>query len=251
MPETSVNAYPLTDPLPYMCNQKCSPGPQTLEPQRYKAYSSKPLLRSSVLDDTKCKQDYPTTLLQATKSMTSLQIPPVPTTPAPLPPTKTLQLSLSSLSTNLQVQPTFDQHIDSMAHNYTPPTPGTPTPTFNRGCDRFPAHHRRWFQAESAKDSSRYEEPAGVFDEESYCSQWNSGRSIWVQDIFILSIQQEKTQAGIQYQIMVHPQAWRGQVLLRGNAVTFRGFEPLGNIRYILTWEVSKVIWEGKPYAYI
>ena len=145
-------------------------------------------------------------------------------------------------------------HLPSVpAHLYIPPVVGSPTPIFSRGRDRFPARptRSRWLDADSIDNPYRYEVPAGGFDTAEFHRRWNSGGATWIHDSSIRDICHEETQAGIQYRVTVLPSAWKGRTILRGDTIIFRGFEPNSDIRYIITWEISRLPTEGGDIAYI
>ena len=139
--------------------------------------------------------------------------------------------------------PPISRHPSMPARRYIPPVMGVPTPNFLRGCDRFPAHptQSHWLDAESIDDPYRYEVSAGGFDTADFHRRWHTGGAIWIHDSSIRDICHEETQAGIQYRITVLPSAWKGRTILRGDTIIFRGFEPNSDIRYMVTWEISRL----------
>jgi hypothetical protein len=135
--------------------------------------------------------------------------------------------------------------------HYVPPTPGFPTPYFYQGRDRFPAYHSRWHGAESANNPCRYEIPAGSFEENSFCRHWSLGEGYEILDSHIQSIQQEEIQAGVKFRITINPRFWEGKTIQRGDMIIFRGFEPCGDIRYVITWEVPQMQSPAGTFVYV
>ncbi len=130
-------------------------------------------------------------------------------------------------------------------HNYIEPTLSGPQPIFQNGRNRFPMRQLRW-HSPSTSNPNRYEILPGTFVKEDYNARWNGGVRR-IDDPFILTIQPECMYTGIHYRVDVNPSVWGNRILLRGDIITFRGFES-DDIKYVVTWQRSPQICEGSAY---